>query len=172
MLRQSLLPGCPDGAVKIGKSVSVLKKENNVAYFVGGDNYFSHAAEDENSRRFALTSLIGNGHVRARDVEKDLLIPHRTMMNWMKQYRSEGPASFYRPPPKSKPGVMTEDKSLECAHLLAEGYPMAEVARRAGIEESTLRKAHKRKAIPQLAGTSVEEGKKKTPPARKADVAG
>ena len=85
MLRQSLLPGCPDGAVKIGKSVSVLKKENNVAYFGGGGNYFSHAAEDENSRRFALTSLIGNGHVRARDVEKDLLIPHRTMRSGMKQ---------------------------------------------------------------------------------------
>jgi len=140
--------------------------------FVGGDNYFSHAAEDENSRRFALTSLIGNGHVRARDGEKDLLIPHRTMMNWMKQYRSEGPASFYRPPPSSKPRVMTEDKSLECAHLLAEGYPIAEVARRAGIEESTLRKAHKRKAIPQLARRLGRGRKKKTPPARKANVAG
>ena len=36
-----------------------------------------------------------------------------------------------------------------------------ELARRAGIEESTLRKAHKRRAIPQLAGASVEEGKKR-----------
>src|SRR6266536_5336462 len=98
MLRQSFLPGCPDGAVKVGTSVSVLKKENNVTYFVGSDNYFSHAAEDEKSRRFVLTSLIDNGHVRARDVEESLHIPHRTVMNWMKQYRSEGPASFYRPP--------------------------------------------------------------------------
>jgi transposase len=161
MLRQSFLPGFPDGAVKIGNAVSVLKKEAKVTYFVGGDNYFSHPEEDENSRRFALTSLIDNCHVRACDVEKGLQIPHRTVMNWMKQYRSEGPASFYRPPPASRPRVMTEDKRLECAQLIAEGYPMAEVARRANIEESTLRKAHKRKVIPQLAGISVEEGEKK-----------
>ena len=161
MLRQSMLPGFPDGAVKIGNAVSVLKKEDRVTYFVGGDNYFWHAEEDEKSRRFVLTSLIDNGHVRAREVEESLHIPHRTVMNWMKQCRGEGPSSFYRPPPDAKPRVMTADKSLECAQLLAEGYPLAEVARRAGVQESTLRKAYKRKAIPQLAGNSVEEGKKK-----------
>ena len=161
MLKQPFLPGFPDGAVKIGKSVSVLKKEDRVTYFIGGDNYFSHPEEDENSRRFVLTSLIENCHIKACDVEKSLHIPHRTVMNWMKQCRNQGPASFYRPPPASKPRVMTEDKSLECARLLAEGHPMAEVARRANVEESTLRKAHKRKAIPQLPAISVEEGEKK-----------
>ena len=68
---------------------------------------------------------------------------------------------------------MTGDKSLECAQLLAEGYPMAEVARRASIQESTLRKAHKRLAIPQLAAIPAEEGeKKRRRPAPKANVAG
>ena len=38
---------------------------------------------------------------------------------------------------------------------------MAEVARRASIQESTLRKAHKRQAIPQLAAIPTEEGEKK-----------
>ena len=109
MLRQSLLPGLPDGAVKVGNAVSVLTKEDNVTYFAGSDNYFSHPAEDEQGRRFALTSLIGNGHARARDVEDSLHIPHRTAMNWMKQYRSEGPASFYRPPPQAKPNVLSTD---------------------------------------------------------------
>ena len=161
MLRQSLLPGLPDGAIKIGTSVSVLTKEDNVTYFVGSDNYFSHPAEEEQGRRLALTSLIGNGHVRACDVEEVLDIPHRTVMNWMKQYRSAGPASFYRPPPQAKPRVMTEDKRLECAQLLAEGYRLAEVARRVGIQESTLRKAHKRQAIPQLAASPAEAGEKK-----------
>ena len=161
MLRQSMLPGFPDGAVKVGKAVSVLTKEDNVTYFAGSDNYFSHPVEDEQGRRFALTSLIGNGHVRARDVEEVLHIPHRTVMNWMKQYRSEGPASFYRPPQSSRPTVMTADKSLECARLLAEGHSMAEVARRAGIQESTLRKAYQRKVIPQLAVITDEDGEKK-----------
>ena len=169
MLRQSFLPGFPDGTVKIGKSVSVLKKEGRVTYFVGSDNYFSHAEADEKSRRFVLTSLIDNDHVRARDLEESLQIPHRTLMNWLKQYRSEGPDSFYRLPPRSRPRVMTEGKSLECAQLMAEGYPMAEVARRAKVQESTLRKAHKRKAVPQLAGIPVEEGEKKDAASTKSE---
>jgi transposase len=161
MLRQSFLPGLPDGAVKIGKVVSILKKDGRVTYLVGSDNYFSHGEDDERSRRFALTSLVENGHARARDLEDSLHIPHRTLMNWMKQYRDEGPASFYQPAPTSRARIMTEEKSLECARLMAEGYSMAEVARRAKVQESTLRKAQKRKAIPQLPGIVVGESEKK-----------
>lgn len=151
MFKQSLLPGFPDGADKIGSSLSILTKDDQVTYFVGGDNYFSHPAGDEQSRRFVLTSLMSNGHVRARDLEgSPLLIPHRTLMNWTKQYRQDGPCSFYRKAGRASARVITPDKSAECARILADGIHPSEVARRAGINESTLRKALKRNAIPQL----------------------
>ena len=92
-----------------------------------------------------------NGHVRARDLEQPpLLIPHRTLMNWTKQCRREGPSSFYRTAHHPKARVMTPDKNAECAQLMAEGITPSDVARRAGINESPLRKALKREAIPQL----------------------
>lgn len=118
---------------------------------MGGDNYFAHPEGDEQSRRFALTtSLMENGHVRARDLEQPpLLIPHRTLMNWTKPCRREGPSSFYRTAHHPKARVMTPDKNAECAQLMAEGITPSDVARRAGINESTLRKALKREAIPQ-----------------------
>ncbi len=151
MFKQSLLLGFPDGAHKIGTSLSILTKEDQVTYFVGGDNYFSHPAVDEQSRRFALASLMANGHVRARDLEGlPLLIPHRTLMNWTKQYREDGPCSFYRTIGRAAPRVITSDKIAECARMLADGIHPSEVARRAGINVSTLRKALKRNAIPQL----------------------
>ncbi|QKE40306.1 MAG: hypothetical protein HO274_02390 [Ferrovum myxofaciens] len=94
---------------------------------------------------------MANGHVRARDLEgSPLLIPHRTLMNWTKQYRQDGPCSFYRTIGRAAPRVITPDKIAECARILAEGIHPSEVARRAGINESTLRKALKRNAIPQL----------------------
>jgi transposase-like protein len=161
MHRQSFLPGFPDGAVKVGKAVSILKKEGRVTHFVGGDNYFSHKEGDEKSWRFVIASLIGNDHVRACDVEASLHIPHRTLMNWMKQYRNEGPESFYRLAPTSRASVMTEEKRLECARLLAEGHSVAEVARQAEVQESTLRKAHKRNAIPLLPGLPDAESEKR-----------
>jgi Transposase protein len=157
VFKQSLLEDCPVGAQKIGKSLSILEKGGWVTYFVGGDNYFSHPQGDEPSRRFALASLMENGHVRARDLEgAPLVIAHRTLMNWGARYRKEGSHAFFRLPKRAGPPVMSVDKSAECARLLADGIHPAEVARRVGINESTLRKAIKRKALPELPKRAAE----------------
>jgi len=109
MYKQDFLPGFPDGAQRIGLSgLSILEKGGTVTYFLGGDNYFSHPAGDKQSERFVLTSLMENGHVRARDLEgAPLVIPRRTLMNWKAQYRKDGPTSFFRtvtgPKPQASP---------------------------------------------------------------------
>ena len=151
MFRQSFIPGFPEGAQRIGESLSILERDGRVIYFVGGDNYFSHPHGDIKSRRFALASLMENGHVRAVDLEgPPLLLPHRTLMNWTAQYRKQGSVSFFRSPPVVKPPVMSAQMSAQCARLLAEGLRPSVVARRVGINESTLRKALARRAIPEL----------------------
>ncbi len=151
MFKQSFLPGFPDGAHKIGDVLSILEKDGRVTYFLGGDNYYSHPVEDKQSRRFALTSLMENGHVRARDLEGvPLNIPHRTLMNWVAQYRKSGAPSFFQARPPTKPRVMTADINAECAQLLSADIRPAEIARRVGIRESTLRKAIERQDIPRL----------------------
>ncbi len=161
MHKQSPLPGFPDGAQKIGTWLSILEKEGAVTYLLGGDNYFSHPSGDKKSERFALTSLMENGHVRARDLEQPPLnIPHRTLMNWKAQYREDGPTSFFRNIEGPKPRVMTPEKIAECAGLLADGHRASEVARRAGIQESTLRKALKRQGVPRLAKTPAADAPK------------
>jgi hypothetical protein len=145
---QLLLPGFPDGASRIGAGLSVLKQAGRVTYFVGGDNYFSHRAEDVASFRFALATLMDNGHVRARDLEgPPLCIAHRTLMNWLKRLRAEGPDCFFRPGQRAGAAVMTPDKVMECERLLAGGACVPVVAQRAGIKESTLRKALGRGAL-------------------------
>lgn len=158
MFKQSSFPGFPDGAQRIAATwLSILEKDGQVTYFLGGDNYFSHLQGDKKSERFALTSLMENGHVRACDLAgPPLCIPHRTLMNWKAQFRRDGPASFFRTAQGPKPPVMTPEKSAECAEFLAEGVRPSEVARRVGINESTLRKALHRQAIPQLAKKSPD----------------
>jgi hypothetical protein len=152
MYKQSPLPGFPDGAQRIGAWLSILEKDGLVTYFLGGDNYFSHPTGDRKSERFALTSLMENGHVRACDLEKPpLSLPHRTLMHWKSRCRNEGPASFFRNIEGPRPPIMTPEKSAECARLLADGRRPSEVARLAGINESTLRKALKRQGVPHLA---------------------
>ena len=158
MYKQSTLPGFPDGAQRIGRWLSILEKDGVVSYFVGGDNYFSHPSGDRKSERFALTCLMANGHVRARDLEQPPLnIPHRTLMNWIAQCRKDGPASFFREAEKSRPPIMTPEKIAQCAGLLADGHRPSVVARLAGIQESTLRKALKRQDVPRLTKTSAAD---------------
>ena len=148
MPRRLLLPGFPEGSTKVGEALSILNKEGRVTYFVGADNYFSHREGDEQARRFALATLMENGHVRPRDLEEaPLSIPHRTLMNWTAQLRKKGPDSFFRPKDRSNPRVMTAEKIEECGKLMDECTSITELAKRAGVEESTLRKAIRRGAV-------------------------
>ncbi len=152
MFKQSLIPGFPVGAQRIGESLSILERDGQVIYLVGGDNYFSHPQDDVKSRRFVLASLMENGHVRAVDLEgAPSCIAHRTVMNWVGQFRKGGPVSFFRNAPVARPSVMSAEVSAQCAAMLAGGLRPSVVARRAGIQESTLRKAIKRQAIAVLA---------------------
>ena len=123
---QLLLPGFPDGASRIGDTLSILKKDGRFTYFVGEGDYFSHAAGEASSHRFIVASLMDNGHVRACDLEKaPLCIPHRTLMNWLSQLRAEGPDSFFRPRRRCGARVMTPEMIARCEGLFARGLPVA-----------------------------------------------
>jgi len=169
-MRQPFLPGFPDGAQKIGECLSILTKDGSVTCFIGGDNYFVHPEGDRNSQRFALTSLMANRHVRAVELEgPPLCLPHRTLMNWMAQYREQGGGSFFKSAPgHRKPRIITAEKAHECAQLLAEGHRRAEIARRTHIGESTLRKAIARKQI-VLPETTPPESPAEVPGSSKAE---
>jgi hypothetical protein len=148
MHKQLLIPGFPDGAQRIGEGVSIVEKDGWVTYFVGGDDYFRHTKEDLRSRRFILTALMENKHLKAAELSgPPLLIPHRTLMNWKAQFRKHGPVSFFTVHDQPKTVIMTPEKSLQCATLLAKGLRVSVVARQVEVDESTLRKAVKRGAI-------------------------
>jgi len=139
---QLLLPGFPEGAIRLNATVSVLKKDGRVTYFVGADNYFSHAEDEPAGQRFALAVLIANGHVRACEVERSSLgIAHRTLMHWTRQLADAGADSFFTPRRRRGGTVLTAARVAECNRRLAAGATIAAVARQAGVGESTLRKA-------------------------------
>ena len=139
---QLLLPGFLDGASQIGPMLGILKKDQVISYFVGYDRLYWHYEWDKCSQRFALAMLMSNGYVRPVDVERSYLdIPHRTLMNWIRQYEDRGPGSFFAPRNTRGGAVMTEEVKASCAMFLAQGKSVAEVARLTSVNSSTLRKA-------------------------------
>ena len=139
---QLLLHGFPDGAIKIGPILSVLDKDGQRTYFVGADNYFSHPSGDTSAERFALATLITNSHVKCCEITRSPLgIPPRTLMNWTRQLADYGAASFFVPRCVRGGAVMTPEKIVECERLLSVSKSVAAAARKAGVNDSTLRKA-------------------------------
>ena len=129
--------------------MSVLKKDGQVTYFLGADNYFSHPQTDRAGQRFALATLIANRHVQPSQVEHSSLgIAHRTLMRWLEQLEQNGPGCFYAPRPRRGAAVMTPDKAAQCQELLSSGQKIAQVARLTGVGESTLRKAVRGAKVP------------------------
>ncbi len=154
---QLLLQGFPNGAIRIGALLSVLKKEGVVTYFLGSDNFYSHTESDRGGQRFSIATLIANGHVPACEVERSALnIPHRTLMNWTRQLAEFGPGSFFKPPAHRGQTVMTQEKAAECARLLDEGATIAAAARLAGVGDSTLRKAIKAGRVVRAKGGGAD----------------
>ncbi len=148
MQSQLYFPGFPEGAIRVGKTLSILNKDGNVTYSIGTDNYYSHKEDDEQTRRFALASLMVNKHVRPCDLEKPpLCIAHRTLMNWVEQLRTDGPGSFYCTPRRRTAQVMTPETVASCERLLVDGMCVSAVAKHVGIGESTLGKAIRRGAV-------------------------
>jgi hypothetical protein len=160
MPSQLLFPGFPVGASRIGAVVSILEKDGRVAYFVGADLFHAHHADDGASRRLILAMLVEQGHVRACDLEQaPLCIPHRTVMRWLKQLRTQGIESFYRPARRSGARVLTPEVCARCEALFAQGLSVGAVAQQANLNESTLRKAIGRgvvrRHVPDAAGEDV-----------------
>lgn len=157
---QLLLPGFPEGSVRIGATLGILKKDGRFNYFVGSDNYFSHIEGDMSSHRFILATLMENGYVRPCDLEKPpLCIPHRTLMNWTGQLRNEGSSSFFHSSPHPGARVITPEKAVECGSLLAGGKSVTDVAKHLCINVSTLRKAIQRgtvSRIPEVPGKNLD----------------
>lgn len=148
---QLLLQDCLLGATCLAPGVYMVEKDGFVTYFLGEDNFFSHRCGDNASYRLALALLMHNGHVRPCELKRSALhIPHRTLMNWLRQYRERGADSFYRLRSHSSAPVMNADKVAQCEQLLSSGLSVGATAREAGIGDSALRKALKRGAVRRL----------------------
>ncbi len=151
MPQQILLQDCVAGATCLAPGVYMVEKDGFVTYFLGEDSFFSHRCGDVASYHFALAMLMHNGYVRPCELERSALhIPHRTLMNWLRQYRERGADSFYRPRSYSSAPVMKADIVAQCEQLLSSGLSVGATARKMSIGNSTLSKAVGRGAVRRL----------------------
>lgn len=141
-MAQELLPQfVSEGEGYITELLSYQKHEGMVYYFHGGLPIFCHAEGDLKSFRMFTSQLVVNGSCRQVDIVRVFGISTISMKRWVKVYREEGSAGFFKQPRKRGSHVLTPEVLKQAQELLSQGAGRWEVAKRLNLKRDTLSKA-------------------------------
>ncbi len=161
-MAQELLPQfVSEGEGYIAELLSYQKHEGRVYYFHGGLPIFFHAEGDIKSFRLFTSQLVVNGSCRQVDIVRAFGISPISMKRWVKVYREEGSAGFFKQPRKRGSHVLTPEVLKQAQELLSQGVSRSETAKLVNVKLDTLSKAIR-------SGRLTEPSVKKTMPAEAA----
>jgi hypothetical protein len=138
---QLQLPIFPQGLTSITEDLAFQREDGKVVYFHGLMPVFQHDEKDLRSFRMFTSQLIANGTARQRDIEQAFGVPLATVKRYMKVYREQGTAGFFRTPRRRSASVLTPEVKQCAQALLDEGKSVPEVSLTIGVAGDTLRKA-------------------------------
>jgi len=148
---QMQLPMFPVGAERITREIVFEKRDGRVWYFNFMMPLFSHAEDDMAGFRMFTSQLIVNGAARQCDIARTFGVPTRTVKRYVKLYREEGVAGFYKSRKTRGAPVLTSEVLAELQARMDVGEQLHEAARRLGLKPNTVNKAfHAGKLRPGL----------------------
>ena len=136
-----LLPLFPPESIPITDVLSFEKRDGIVYYFHAGAPVHSHSEGDLNSFRLFTSQLVVNGLCKQVDLVRAFGISAISVKRWVKRYREEGAAGFFRARAKRGPSVLTPEVLAQAQELFDGGASRAEVAQRLELKRNTLSKA-------------------------------
>lgn len=143
--------------------LGVCCQEGQVIYFYGSLPVFRHRAEDVKSFRMFTSQLYVEGKVKQADVARVFGVSKISIKRWVKVYREQGPAGFWKPRRVRGGTVLKPEVLKQAQQRFDEGIEWAEVAAELGVRKDTMRKA--------LRDGRLRVGLKKRKPVVKSRVA-
>jgi hypothetical protein len=126
----------------LGERVAVVEKDGVVWYFHYDMPVFSHAVSDLSSFRMFTSSLCDKGQCKLVEVERAFGVTAISVKRALKQYRAEGPQSFFASKrPLVVPRVLKGEMQATVQALLDAGHPPREIENRLGVKADTIRNA-------------------------------
>jgi transposase len=140
---QALLPIFPSDATQINELVSFSKRDGTVYYFNGALPVFSHAEADRASFKMFVSQLVVHASCTQSEVVRAFGVSAISIKRYVKRYRKEGVASFFKSRKARQPRVLTPVLLQKAQELFQQGQERSAVAQQLGIKSDTLRKALK-----------------------------
>jgi prepilin-type processing-associated H-X9-DG protein len=149
---QASLPLFQDGEVQINNKLSCLREDSTICYFNWAMCVFSHHVDDHRSFKMITALFCANGAATQADICRAFGVTTISMKRYVKLYRDEGAAGFFKERTCRGPAVLTPDVLQEAQRLLDSGLVTKDVARKIGVKRDTLAKAiaKGKLRIPQL----------------------
>jgi len=141
-MAQELLPlFVEEGEGYITNLLSYQKREGVVYYFHAGMPIFNHAEGDIRNFRMFTSQLVVNGNCRQVDIVRAFGVSPISMKRWVKTYRKEGTAGFFKQPRRRGSHVLTPEVVKQAQELLSQGVSRSETAKQLNVKLDTLSKA-------------------------------
>ena len=126
----------------LGERLAVVTRDGYVWYFHYNMPVFSHAVEDLASFRMFTSSLCDKAQCKLVDVERAFSVTAISVKRALKQYRDEGPKSFFiSKRPAKTPRVLTGELAQQVQELLNAGHAPRDIEDRLGVKADTIRNA-------------------------------
>ncbi len=140
--RQMHVPIFPASSRMLGERVAVVEQNGVVWYFHYDMPVFSHAVSDLASFRMFTSSLCDKGQCKLVEVERAFCVTAISVKRALKQYRLEGPQSFFvSKNPKVVPRVLKGEMLVAVQALLDADHPPRAIEDRLGVKADTIRNA-------------------------------
>jgi hypothetical protein len=139
---QELLPQfVSEGEGQITDLLSYQKREGMVYYFHAGMPIYCHTEKDIRNFRMFTSQLVVNGNCSQVDIVRAFGVSAISMKRWVKIYREEGSAGFFKQPRKRGSHVLTPEVLKQLQDLLSQGMSRSEAAKQMNVKLDTLSKA-------------------------------
>jgi transposase-like protein/helix-turn-helix protein len=138
---QIQLPIFPEGATSINSGLAFQKLNGQVTYFNGSMPVFIHDEADLATFRMITSQFCINGNATQAQISRAFGVPSVTVKRYVKLYRKNGPAGFYRERRYRGATVLTPEVLQQAQSILDTGLDPAEVANQLEVKPDTLGKA-------------------------------
>jgi transposase len=138
---QVQLPIFPHGTSPLTAELAFQRREDQVVYFNGHLPVFTHRTDDLASFRLFTTQLLVNGTATQGQIAKAFGVPVRTVKRYVRRYREQGAASFFKAPPPRRGHRLTPERLAQAQGLLEQGCSVPQISVQLGVLATTLHKA-------------------------------
>ena len=135
------LPLFPEGTTLINSHLAFETRDQTITYFYGNHPVFSHKKDDLATFRMITSQYIATGSARTCEIIKSFGVPSATVKRYVRLYREDGAAGFYKERNRRGAAVLTLEVLEKAQRFLDEGKSRSQTAEALGIKSNTLSKA-------------------------------